>query len=251
MDKNFTCVIIEDDINSANFLQNIVLSDFPEVSIFATIASAKEAKKQLQELQPDFVIMDINLLDGDAFEVLSEIDTITFKILFITAHNQYAVEAFKFSALDFLLKPLSPKTVIASINKIISELQNEQYHNQLEAFFHNFKNSGMDKKLVLKNLDEVHIVDLADIIYVKSDNNYSTFFLSDNRKIMVSQTLKYFDEKLNGQNFFRCHQSFLVNLNCLRSIDKKNDNVQLSTGDLLPVAQSKKKVLIDFLDRMF
>lgn len=251
MDSNFTCIIVEDDINSAKFVHKVIVSNFPEVSILATIASVKDAKKQLIELGPDFVVLDINLLDGDAFDLLSEIENIRFKILFITAHNKYAVEAFKFSALDFLLKPLSPKTLIASVKKIIDELQNEQYHNQLEVFFHNFKTSGMDKKLVLKNLDAVHIVDLTDVSYVKSDNNYSTFFLSDGRKILVSQTLKSFHEKLANHYFFRCHQTYLVNLNNIRSIDKKNDTIELSTGDVLPVAQSKKKVLIDFLDRLF
>ena len=250
MDKNFTCVILEDDIVSANFVEEVVVSNFPEVSVLATIASVEDAKKRLGTLGPDFVIMDINLSDGDAFEVLSEIENIPFKILFITAHNKYAVEAFKFSALDFLLKPLSPKTLIASVKKVISEIQNEQYHNQLEVFFHNFNTSGMDKKIVLKNLDAVHVVDLADIIYVKSDNNYSTFFLADNRKVLVSQTLKSFHEKLAGHHFFRCHQSYLINLNCIRSIDKKNDAIKLVNDITLPVAQSKKKVLIAFLEQL-
>jgi two-component system LytT family response regulator len=250
MDKDFNCIILEDDINSVRFVEEVIISNFPEVEILATIASVKEGKKQLLELQPDFVVLDINLSDGDAFDLLSEIENITFKILFITAHNKYAVEAFKFSALDFLLKPLSPKTLIASLNKIIEELQNQHYHNQLEAFFHNFKTSGMNKKLVLKNLDAVHIVDLKEIVYIKSDNNYSTFFLSDNRKILVSQTLKSFDEKLDGHYFFRCHQSYLINLNCIRSIDKTNDTIKLSTDDSVPVAQSKKKVLVEFLEQL-
>ena len=250
MDKTFTCAILEDDINSAQFVEEVLRSNFAQVSILAKFASVQGAREKLIELAPDFVIMDINLEGGDAFDILSKLETIPFKILFITAHNKYAVEAFKFSALDFLLKPLSPKTLVVSVAKIIEELQNEQYHNQLEAFFHNFKTSGIDRKLVLKNLDAVHVVDLKEIIYIKSDNNYSTFFLSDNRKVVVSQTLKSFDEKLNGHHFFRCHQSYLINLNCIRSIDKKNDTLTLNDEIVLPVAQSKKKVLIDFLERL-
>lgn len=250
MDKNFSCIILEDDLASAQFVQEVMTTNFPEVKVLARTASIEEGKKLLSQLQPDFVVLDINLNDGDAFELLSEIENITFKILFITAHNKYAVEAFKFSALDFLLKPLSPKTLIASLKKIIGELENEAYHNQLEVFFHNFKTSGMDKKLVLKNLDAVHVVDLADIVYIKSDNNYSTFFLSDNRKVLISQTLKSFDKKLDGLYFFRCHQSYLINLNCIRSIDKKNDTVKLVNDISLPVAQSKRKILIDFLEQL-
>jgi len=222
MDKTFSCIIIEDDINSVHFVTDVLTSNFPEIAILATSASIQEGEKLLLTLQPDFVILDINLNDGDAFDLLSKFEKVLFKILFITAHNKYAVEAFKFSALDFLLKPLAPNSLIESVKKIINELQNEKY-----------------------------IVDLTDIIYIKSDNNYSTFHLTDNRKIVVSQTLKFYDEKLSGHNYFRCHQSYLVNLNCIQSIDKKNDTIQLSSGDFLPVAQSKKKILIDFLDRLF
>jgi len=193
MDKTFSCIIIEDDINSVHFVTDVLTSNFPEIAILATSASIQEGEKLLLTLQPDFVILDINLNDGDAFDLLSKFEKVLFKILFITAHNKYAVEAFKFSALDFLLKPLSPNSLIESVKKIINELQNEKYHHQLEVFFHNFKSSKMDKKLVLKNVDEVHIVDLTDIIYIKSDNNYSTFHLTDNRKIVVSQTLKFYD----------------------------------------------------------
>lgn len=95
------------------------------------------------------------------------------------------------------------------------------------------------------------MVNLSDIIYIQSDNNYARFVLTNNHKILVSQTLKSYDEKLKGLNFFRSHQSFLVNLNFIRSIDNKKETIQLSTGDVLPIAHSKRKKLIDFLDLMY
>lgn len=249
MGNVFTCVIVEDDISSSDFIKNVITTNFPEVTILSAIPSIQKAHKELGRLNPDFVILDINLEDGNAFTLLKELDTISFKILFVTAHNEYAVEAFKFSALDFLLKPIYPDDLIASINKIINELQNEQYHEQLEAFFHNYGEPNDQKKLVLKNLDAVHIVDLDDIIYINSDNNYSNFNLKDGRKILISKTLKSFDERLQKQNFFRVHQSYIVNLKYAQSFDKKNDMIALIDDISLPVAQRKRSALIDFLNR--
>ncbi len=249
MSETFTCVIIEDDISSSNFIKNALTKNFPGIVILSTITSVLVAEEELPKLKPDFVILDINLDDGNAFTLLKELDSIPFKILFVTAHNKYAVEAFKFSALDFLLKPLYPEDLISSVKKIIAELKNQQYHNQLEAFFHNFNAPDNQKKLVLKNLDAVHIVSLDQIVYINSDNNYSNFNLKDGRKILVSKTLKSFDQKLQGQNFFRVHQSFIVNLEYILSFDKKNDTITLINDISLPVAQRKRKALVDFLSR--
>ncbi|TMM59044.1 response regulator transcription factor [Maribacter algarum] len=249
MSNFFTCVIVEDDISSSDFIKNVIAANFSEVTILSAIPSVREAERELQRLKPDFVILDINLEDGNAFTLLKELDTISFKILFVTAHNEYAVEAFKFSALDFLLKPIFPEDLIISIKKIINELQNQQYHKQLEAFFHNYGKNNDQKKLVLKNLEAVHIINLEDIIYINSDNNYSNFNLKNGRKILVSKTLKSFDERLQEQSFFRVHQSYIVNLKYVLSFDKKKDMIVLLDDISLPVAQRKRSALVDFLNR--
>ena len=247
MSKDFTCIVIEDDVSSSNFIKNVLRKNFPKVKVLSTITSIITAKIELSRSNPDFVILDINLQDGNAFTLLRELDAITFKILFVTAHNKYAVEAFKFSALDFLLKPLYPDDLVQSITKIIDELENQQYHNQLEAFFHNYNEKNNQKKLVLKNLETVHVVGLYEILYIESDNNYSNFHLRDRRKILISKTLKSFEEKLRNENFFRVHQSYIVNLSCVSAFDKKNDTVMLLENICIPVAQRKRKELIEFL----
>ena len=247
MSEDFTCIVIEDDVSSSNFIKNVLRKNFPKVKVLSTITSIINAKIELSRSNPDFVILDINLQDGNAFTLLRELDAITFKILFVTAHNKYAVEAFKFSALDFLLKPIYPDDLVLSIGKIIDELENQQYHNQLEAFFHNYNDKNNQKKLVLKNLETVHVVGLDEILYIESDNNYSNFHLRDGRKILISKTLKSFEEKLRNENFFRVHQSYIVNLSCVSAFDKKNDTVMLLGNICIPVAQRKRKELIEFL----
>lgn len=249
MTKSFTCIVIEDDISSSNFIANILHKNFPELRILATLKSVLRAKEQLPILDPDFVILDINLQDGNAFSLLRELDAINFKILFVTAHNEYAVEAFKFSALDFLLKPIYPDDLVRAVNKVISDLQNQQYHDQLEAFFHNFNEQNPQKKLVLKNLDATHVINTAEIVYVQSDNNYSNFILNDGQEILVSKTLKSFEEKLKSQHFFRVHRSYIINLAYVSGFDKKNDKVTLSNDLSIPVSQRKRKALVEFLDQ--
>ena len=250
MNNTISCIIIEDDVNSSQMVIDILGNHFPNIFVTATARGVKTAKEKVLELRPDFVVLDINLLDGDAFDLLKELDPIFFKIIFITSHDKYAVEAFKFSALDFLLKPFSPEELIAGVKKIIDELDNEKYHQQLETFFHNYGSSNEGKKIVLKNLEAIHVIDIEDIIYINSDSNYSTFVLKKDRKIMVSKTLKFFDSKLKDSNFFRSHQSYLINLDYLLSFDKKNDTIVLKGDFTLPISQSKRKMLIDFLNRM-
>jgi len=249
MGEVFSCIIIEYDVSSSNFIKNVLAKNYPQIKVLSTITSVLTAVIELPKSNPDFVILDINLQDGNAFTLLRELDSITFKILFVTAHNKYAVEAFKFSALDFLLKPIYPDDLVISIHKIIDELENQQYHNQLEAFFHNYNEKNDQKKLVLKNLETVHVVGLDEIVYIESDNNYSNFNLKDGRKILVSKTLKSFEKKLRNKNFFRVHQSYMINLNYVLAFDKKNDTVTLIKNSSIPVAQRKRKELIEFLGK--
>ncbi|WP_394750266.1 LytR/AlgR family response regulator transcription factor [Spongiimicrobium salis] len=251
MENQLKCLIIEDDPAAAGLAQDIIQQHFPQITLLEHLTSIKDGAAQLPLLQPDFVILDINLADGNAFSLLKNLSSIDFKIVFTTSFDTYAVEAFKFSALDYLLKPYTPNELIAAVQKVILETQKENYQEQLQVFFHNFNASTQEKKMVLKNLEATHIVNINDILYVQSDNNYSSFHIMDGRKIMVSKTLKSFEDKLGKHQFFRIHQSYLINLNHIQSFDKKNDTVQCIQGASLPVSHSRKKILSDFLDALF
>ncbi|MGI9542074.1 MAG: LytR/AlgR family response regulator transcription factor, partial [Cyclobacteriaceae bacterium] len=197
------------------------------------------------------VILDINLPDGTAFDLLRKIPAPGFKIIFTTAFSKYAIEAFKFSALDYLLKPYTPSQFITSVEKALSEIDKENHHQLLEAFRYNFESqNNNDKKLVLKNAEAVHVVPLRDIIQAQSDNNYTLFFIADGRKILISKSLKEFDQKLNDYGFLRVHQSHLVNLEHARSYNKREDSLLLSDTTEVPVAQSKKSLLWEYFDKL-
>lgn len=242
-------IIIEDDKGTVNMLKEIVADNSPDIIFSGSASTINSGIELLKAKKPDFIFLDVNLEDGLSFDILKEFPNSNFKVIFITSFSKYAVEAFKFSALDFILKPFTNNDVLEAVKKVTIAYDNEVYNEKIEAFFHNF-NTTNNKKLVLKNLDEIHIVDTDTIIYIKSDNNYSTFYLDNNSQIVISKTLKYYDEKLRGLNFFRAHQSYLINLSYLQSYDKKNEVLVLSNDEKLPVSQSRKPILLDFLNKL-
>ena len=251
MSHSISCILVEDDLSAAQMAEGIIRDQFPKVAVVDRVSSIASAVTAIATLKPDFILLDINLKDGDAFTLLRQLEPISFKIVFVTAYDRYAVQAFKFSALDYVLKPYAPDELAEAIQKVVQELTRPDYQHQLRALLGNLDGNLDHKKLVLKNADTVHVTAVADILYVQSDNNYSSFFLSDRHKIVVAKTLKLFEEKLRGLRFFRIHQSYLVNMDHVRSFDKLNDTLLLSNSTSLPVAQSKKKLLIHYLDQLY
>lgn len=244
------CLIIEDDLHTANDVKNTIVSHFDTIQILDITDNIIDAKQCIEDLKPDIIISDINLKDDTVFTLFKQYDPIPFKIIFITSYSKYAVEAFKFSALDFLEKPFSDDELIASVTNAISIIDQENYTTQIQTFFHNFNPEQKNKKLVLKNIEAVHIVSIEAIIYVKSDNNYSEFHIQDGRKIVISKPLKFYDDQLRSYTFFRTHQSFLVNLNFAKTFHKKDSVLELSNHLQLPVSINKAAALIHYLGQI-
>ena len=242
-------IIIEDDQRTVQMISSIVHENLPDIIYKGNSSDIKNGVKLIKEMNPDFIFFDVNIDDGKSFEIIKQFPNPNFKIIFITSYSKYAVEAFKLSALDFVLKPFTATEIVMTVEKVIEEYDKENYTKVLDTFFHNY--SSLDnKKLVLKNLDEIHVVNIDDIIFIKSDRNYSTFHLKNEKEILVSKTLKSFEQKLTSANFFRCHQSYLVNLNLMKSYDKKNDVLVFINNAELPVSHSKKAFLLNYLNKL-
>ncbi len=250
MSQQISCVIVEDDSWAAEMAKQILHDHFDNVVVKRIIGTLSEATLKLSDLGPDFVLLDVNLPDGDAFDLLRGLNEVNFKVVFITSYDKYAIEAFKYSALDFLLKPYTPDQLVDAVNKVLGQLDHDRYHRQLEALLYGQTRANTSKKIVLKNLEAVHVVSLSDILYVSSDNNYSIFHLKGGKNVMVSRTLKSYDEKLAVNGFFRIHQSHLVNLEVITSIDRKHDQVLLTNNVSLPISQKKKKDLIAYIEKL-
>jgi two-component system LytT family response regulator len=234
----------------AEMIADTVRDHFTELEFLPIASSLLEAENHIEAYNPDIVISDINLQDDVVFSLFQKYEKIPFKVIFITSHSKYAVEAFKFSALDFLEKPFEDEALVAAVTKAIERVDLDQYNEQMRTFFHNFNPAEKKKKLVLKNLESIHIVEITDILFVKSDNNYSEFHITDGRKILVSKSLKVYDEQLRGFSFFRSHQSYLVNLEFAKTFHKQDSTLELLSGEHIAVSGAKVNALLHNLSEL-
>ncbi|WP_346883022.1 LytTR family DNA-binding domain-containing protein [uncultured Algibacter sp.] len=248
--NTISCFIVEDDPQAYAYAASIIKA-YGAINIIGYSDTIKEAAIQIKKLKPDFIVLDVFLTDGDAFEFLALFKNIEFRIIFTTSFAKYAIEAFKFSALDYLLKPYQEEDLISALDKVKHAIDNTNHQSQINTLLHNINNKDQSQKLILKNADAIHVVDIQNILFAKSDNNYTTFVITNSKDILISKPLKSFENKLNGHNFFRVHQSFLINLAQISSFDKRHDEVILKQHHNIPVAQSRKKNLMDYIDQLF
>ncbi len=240
-------IIIEDELQYAEMVQSLLNKNYPDIFLRGHAGSIQEAKELIKSAQPDIVFFDIELPDGTAFDLLKAWDNINFRIIFITAHNQFAVEAFKFSAVDYLLKPIQEELFVKAVEKAVERLKLKQIQH-IELMLENLNSSKENKRLVLRTLEQIHIIDIQDIMHLKSDNTYTTFYLTNSEQILVSKSMKEYEEILVNNGFFKIHRSHIINLKLLRKIDKSQDEVLLADKTRLPLSTRRKQMLIEILN---
>ena len=242
------CLIIEDNRNTVSMLLDIIRNNFSSIKVLDTASSVKKGITLIKKNNPDFILLDVNLEDGEGFSILKQFPNPDFKIIFITSYSKYAIEAFKFSALDFILKPFTPTEICKAINKVIdSKISNDQ-KEKLNTFLHNY--NSQNKKIVLSDIENLHVVPIENIIFASSENSYTIFTLKNKEEIVVSKSLKSFDEKLSSYAFIRIHQRYLINIQYAEKFHKKNEEILLSNGAILPVSKTKKELLIQALKKL-
>jgi two-component system LytT family response regulator len=199
----------------------------------------------LKNYSPDLLLLDIQLPDGTGFDLLGEVNQFNFKLIFITAFEEYAIKAFKFSALDYLLKPFDPDEVSKALARVKEAIDLEDTQLKLNAFLSNIQNiSSEAKKIVLRTSESIHLVNVQDIMHCQSDGNYTNIYLHGGKKLIVSRTLKEFEQMLEPYGFFRLHQSHLMNLNYLDHFNREREHVVLKDETSLPVSSRKKDQLL-------
>ena len=239
-------IIIDDEEKARKALKNILKLSGKQVSILAEADCVKKGIEVLSVYQPDILFLDIEMPDGTGFDILNRLSSVDYKIIFVTAHQEYAVRAFKFSALDYILKPISPKELIAAIEKAEKSEEKNFSEIQYKAYLTNTAPAtNKDKKIILKTSEDINLVDVNEIIRCEADGGYTTFYLNDGRKILVSKNLKEYDELLSGMNFYRTHHSHLVNINYIKSYHKREGGyLVMKNGNSVPVSFRKKDDLI-------
>lgn len=242
-------VIIDDEERARKTIRSIV-SVNKNIVVVGEGRDVNSGIEAIEKNNPDLVLLDINLGNRNSFEILNSLKEIKFRIIFITAHEEYAVRAFKYSALNYILKPIDAAELQESIEKMEKQFTDTQIQQQFNTFLAHYKEKEQ-KKIVLKTAEKISLVEISDIIRCESDKNYTTFYLINQSKIVVSRTLKEYDELLTSYGFFRIHQSHLINLKHLTGLDKKDGGYALMTdGSAVSVSYRKKEQLLKVLDGM-
>lgn len=242
-------VILIDDESVSNESLKLIIQEFlQDVEIIGTANSANEARELISVNKPDLIFLDIEMPAENGFDLLKSIKDIDFQIIFITAYNQYAIQAFKFSAIDYLLKPVKIPELIDAVNRAKSLM----HKRQIPDFRILLENLQVQKplKIVLNTNESREYVNVSDIIHVEGDVNYSKFYLTGKRVIMVSKTLKVFEEMLAGHGFYRTHKSSLVNLQYVKRIlTREGLSIEMADGSIAMLSRHGKDEFIQIMDR--
>lgn len=244
-------VIIDDEPAMQEVNSQMLREFFPSVYLAGTSNSVSGAFNLIISTSPDLVFLDIELTDGTGFDLLQKLMPYHFQVIFITAHNSFAVKAIRFSALDYLLKPVTEYEFRDAVQKALELIEKKQnIQLQTEILIESYKKKEVQKKLVLRTSETLHIVEICDICFCKSDNSYTTFYMKDNESIIVSKSLKEYENLLTEYGFFRPHQSYLVNLEYIKKVDKTDGGfIVMKNKKEIPVSSRQMKNLIKLFER--
>ncbi len=242
-------VIIDDEANNQELINNLLTQYAPQVEILGVANSVKSGYQAICDLQPNLVFLDIQMQDGTGFDLLKLFEKPGFRVLFVTAHEEFAIEAFKYSALDYLLKPLSPGNLLAAVKKAEESLGHDELNLKLKTLLDNISEPSRQKrKIILKTLDRIYSVDIQDLIRLESDGGYTKVFLTDGTRIMVSRILKEFDDLLADAGFVRIHHSHLININHVYFFEKSESHLVMKDQSVVPVSHRKKDHVLELLN---
>lgn len=235
-------LMVDDERNVREAMRSLLGLWSPETEILGEADSVGNALKLIEELQPELVFLDVEMGDGTGFDLLKQIPDRNFEVIFVTAHQHYAIEAIRMSACDFLLKPVDPDDLVAAIERAQVHL-NQSGGDPIEVMLQHA--SGIKERIVLKDMENIYVLRIEDIIRCEADGRYTRFFVSGmERPIMVSTNLKEYDQLLSPAGFARIHHSHLINLEHLERIDKVNLTVHLSGNQQVPISVRKKDELL-------
>ncbi len=247
----FSAVIIDDETRVRETINHLLSIYCPNINVIGQADSVDSGYKLVNQLNPEVVFLDIRMQDGTGFDLLKKFKSLNFHFIFITAHQEYAIQAFKVSALDYILKPIDPTDLINAVSKLTTTINSEETSIKFETLISNFENSKNEiKNIVLKTQDNVFVVNIKDIVRCESQNNYTLFLMENKPAILVSKTLKEYEDILSPLSFIRCHQTHLVNTtHIVKFIKHPNYSLLMSDGTNVPISVRKKEVIENFFKK--
>lgn len=244
---NYRCILIDDEKQAVNALKHELEVNCPEMKIIGEAYSVKEAVALIEETHPDVIFLDIQLTDGLGFDVLEQISTYSPKVIFTTAYSEHAIRAFKFNAIDYLLKPIDGVELGQAVRKLLL-VENNELKQRLDNLLDNQNASNLNKKIAISTSEGIHLFPLKSILKLNSERNYTRVYFTNGKTLLSAKTLKEFEEILSPYPFMRIHQSYIVNLRHIKSyINKDGGYILMDDESTLPLAARKKSKLLEEL----
>lgn len=244
---NLTAIIVDDEVQARSALKYEIRANLPNIDIVGEAGDVKNAIDEIKKLRPNIVFLDIQLTDGLGFEVIEAIKDVPIKLIFTTAYSQYALKAIKFSAIDYLLKPISASDLKSAVQRVYDNTPEDTVAS-LRAYIHNAVSDSAKKKVAIYTSEGVSLVQIYDIVYCSSEGNYTKFYFRDNTTLLTAKTLKEYEELLTSTGFIRIHLSYLINIDHVISYNNREGGSVTLTGDIkVPVAQRKRSSFLKVL----
>jgi two-component system LytT family response regulator len=245
----FKTVIIEDEESSLYVLQDMISQLAPNLNVQGTASHLESAVQLIKDNTPDLVFLDVRIGDGTGFDLLEKLSDRNFELIFVTAYDTYALEAFRFAAIDYLLKPIGMNEFEEAVKRAEKRITEKKGYDTIGTLLHNLaQKSEQHKKINIATLNGYEFVELRDIVWCKSDGAYTIFYLADKSKIASARNLGYYEPLLSNNNFCRIHNSVIINMQLIKSYVKgKGGHIVMSDGAELEISQRRKG---DFLGRL-
>ncbi|HJS54336.1 MAG TPA: response regulator [Chitinophagaceae bacterium] len=245
--EHLKAILIDDEPRGITSMQRLLQINCPEVIAIGSCTNADDAIQMIHDLQPDLVFLDIAMPVKTGFELLKELKDFHFEVIFVTAHNQFMIEAFHFSAIDYLLKPVEDNLLVDAVNRAKKRIEEKSGSKNVETFLHNLrqKQSPQKMRLCIPSLKGFQVIELDDILYAESSGNYTNLYFLNKPMVCTSKPMHEYEKLLEDAGFVRIHKSILVNLLHVKEyLRGEGGSVILSNGHEVEVARRKKDLLI-------
>jgi two-component system LytT family response regulator len=247
--KALKIFVVDDEKRARLSLMHVIRLHYAEAEICGEAGSIKEAEESIKKQNPDVLLLDIKMSDGSGFELLERMMPLKFKVIFVTAYNQYAIQAFRYHAIHYLVKPVVPAELVNALNHARQMMQTEHENQKLRGLLNDLKKE--EGKIVLKTQGATYLLSVSEIIRCEADRNYTRFFLLNKKNVLVSGGLKEYEDMLKPYKFIRPHHSHLVNPSYILRLDKKGSGLLiLKDGSEIPVSTRKHPEIVQLLNNL-